>query len=157
MSKHCHTKVLHPVHTLILTTDQLIVTGLQKNSCPLRIDYTHYTFRQQPALPFHVPLWYNHAMFPQMPHRVTNIRRLLTALLLVAVAAGVLLPAVPSLAQGPRLVLAFYYTWFDENTWTSAKVPDFPAETYVSRDPGTMDRHIAQAQGAGIDALVVSW
>lgn len=92
-----------------------------------------------------------------MPHRVTNIRRLLTALLLVAVTAGVLLPAVPSSAQGPRLVLAFYYTWFDENTWTSAKVPDFPAQTYVSRDPGVMDRHIAQAQSAGIDALVVSW
>ena len=96
-------------------------------------------------------------MFPQMPHRVTNIRRLLTALLLLAVTAGVLLPAVPSRAQGPRLVLAFYYTWFDENTWTPAKVPDFPAQTYVSRDPASMDRHIAQAQSAGIDALVVSW
>ena len=95
-------------------------------------------------------------MSSQMPRRVTNIRRLLTALLLVAVAAGVLLLTVPSRAQGPRLVLAFYYTWFDENTWTSAKVPDFPAQTYVSRDPGAMDRHIAQAQSAGIDALVES-
>jgi len=92
-----------------------------------------------------------------MPHRVTNIRLLLTALLLLTVTAGVLLPTVPSRAQGPRLVLAFYYTWFDENTWTPAKVPDFPAQTYVSRDPAAMDRHIAQAQGAGIDALVVSW
>jgi hypothetical protein len=80
--------------------------------------------------------------------------------LAVAVAAGVaaslLLPA-PARSAGPRLVLAFYYTWFDENTWTPAKVPDFPAESYVSRDPAAMDRHIAQAQGAGIDALVVSW
>ncbi len=71
-----------------------------------------------------------------------------------------LLPALapkPSSAQGPRLVLAFYYNWFDENTWTSAKVPDFPTQTYVSRDPAVMDRHIAQAQAAGIDAFVVSW
>ena len=94
-------------------------------------------------------------MSSQMPRRVTKIRRLLTALLLVAVTAGVLLPAVPSSAQGPRLVLAFYYTWFDENTWTSAKVPDFPAQTYVSRDPGVMDRHIAQAQSAGIDLSLI--
>ena len=75
----------------------------------------------------------------------------------MAIAASALLPAVHSRAQGPRLVLAFYYTWFDENTWTSAKVPDFPAQTYVSRDPAAMDRHIAQAQSAGIDAFVVSW
>ena len=78
--------------------------------------------------------------------------------LLVAIALT--LPALlpdQSSAQGQRLTLAFYYTWFDENTWTPAKVPDFPAETYVSRDPGAMDRHIAQAQGAGIDAFVVSW
>jgi hypothetical protein len=68
-----------------------------------------------------------------------------------------LFPAARAQAQGPRLVLAFYYSWFDENTWTSAKVPDFPAQTYVSRDPTAMDRHIAQAQSAGIDALVVSW
>jgi hypothetical protein len=69
-------------------------------------------------------------------------------------AAG--LSARPASA-GSRLVLAFYYTWFDENTWTSAKVPDFPAQTYASRDPAAMDRHIAQAQSAGIDAFVVSW
>lgn len=76
------------------------------------------------------------------------------------VAIGLTLPALapqPTSAQNERLVLAFYYNWFDENTWTPAKVPDFPAQTYVSRDPGVMDRHIAQAQAAGIDAFVVSW
>lgn len=76
------------------------------------------------------------------------------------VAIGLTLPAVmprPGNAQGQRLVLAFYYNWFDENTWTPAKVPDFPTQPYLSRDPGVMDRHIAQAQGAGIDAFVVSW
>ncbi len=78
-------------------------------------------------------------------------------LLCMVVAAGVFLPVTRAHAQGPRLVLAFYYTWFDENTWNPSKVPDFPAQTYASRDPSAMDRHIAQAQAAGIDALVVSW
>jgi hypothetical protein len=80
--------------------------------------------------------------------------------LALVVAIGLTLPALapqPTSAQNERLVLAFYYTWFDENTWTPAKVPDFPAQTYVSRDRAAMDRHIAQAQAAGIDAFVVSW
>ena len=58
---------------------------------------------------------------------------------------------------GERLVLAFYYNWFDENSWTPSKVPDFPAQTYVSRDRAAMARHIDQAKAAGIDALVVNW
>jgi hypothetical protein len=53
--------------------------------------------------------------------------------------------------------LAFYYTWFDENSWNPGRVPDVPAQTYVSRDRGVMGRHIDQAKGAGIDAFVVSW
>lgn len=76
------------------------------------------------------------------------------------VAIGLTLPTLTpkaTHAQSPRLVLAFYYNWFDENTWTPAKVPDFPTQPYVSRDPAVMDRHIAQAQAAGIDAFVVSW
>jgi len=60
-------------------------------------------------------------------------------------------------AARPPLVLAFYYDWFDENTWTPAKVPDMPASPYASRDPGAIARQIQQARGAGIDAFVVSW
>lgn len=61
-------------------------------------------------------------------------------------------------AQAPeRLVLAFYYTWFDEHSWGPDKVPDVPLEIYVSRDRGVMARHIEQAKAAGIDAFVVSW
>jgi hypothetical protein len=69
--------------------------------------------------------------------------------------------AVPStaLAQSSSdpLVLAFYYTWFDENTWTYDKLSDLPAEPYVSRDRGMMGRHIDQAKAAGIDAFLVAW
>jgi hypothetical protein len=54
-------------------------------------------------------------------------------------------------------VLAFYYTWFDEHSWDTGRVPDQPQTLYVSRDRGTMARHIDQAKRAGIDAFVVSW
>ncbi len=66
-------------------------------------------------------------------------------------------PARPAVLGGERLVLAFYYTWFDEATWRQNKVPDFPATLYVSRDRAAMGRQIEQAQSAGIDAFVVSW
>lgn len=59
--------------------------------------------------------------------------------------------------QEEQLVLAFYYTWFDENTWTPSTVPDMPATPYVSRERATIERHVAQAQAAGIDAFVTSW
>jgi hypothetical protein len=60
-------------------------------------------------------------------------------------------------SSGDRLVLAFYYTWFDENTWSYDQLSDLPAQTYVSRDRGVMGRQIDQAKAAGIDALMVAW
>lgn len=59
-------------------------------------------------------------------------------------------------AQTPP-VLAFYYAWFDENTWTSGQPADIPAPTYRSADAATIARHVTQAQSAGIDAFVQSW
>ncbi|MEZ4870473.1 MAG: endo-1,3-alpha-glucanase family glycosylhydrolase [Caldilineaceae bacterium] len=72
-----------------------------------------------------------------------------------AYAAPALRPQLQS--SGDPLVLAFYYTWFDENTWTYDRLSDLPAEPYVSRDRGVMGRHIDQAKAAGIDALLVAW
>jgi uncharacterized protein YraI len=91
-------------------------------------------------------------------------RILLTLVLLLLVALFSLLlqnnrakaaPAAQS-ATGP-LVLAFYYTWFDDNTWNSGQLSDLPAERYVSADRGAMGRHIDQAKAAGIDAFIVAW
>ena len=87
-----------------------------------------------------------------MRRRVLLSFTLLLAVILMAPA----FKPVPE-AASTRLVLAFYYTWFDENTWTPAQVPDFPLQTYASRERAVMDRHVAQAQSAGIDAFVVSW
>jgi len=86
------------------------------------------------------------------------MRRLVRLLILATISIGMIGTVAPVTAQSPdRLVLAFYYTWFDENSWNPGRVPDVPAQTYVSRDRGVMGRHIDQAKGAGIDAFVVSW
>lgn len=82
-------------------------------------------------------------------------------LLLVGLVGFLLVPAIdhPHLVQasGERLVLAFYYAWYDNKTWTSGKVPDLPATLYTSADREAMARHIDQAKGAGIDVLVLNW
>ncbi len=63
----------------------------------------------------------------------------------------------PAHANSSPRVLAFYYAWFDGNTWSPNVVSDMPGLTYNSNDPAAIARHISQAQGAGIDAFVVSW
>lgn len=84
---------------------------------------------------------------------------LLRTMLLVALFAVLtpLLAPSPTHAADEKLVLAFYYAWYDENSWTADKVPDFPTPRYLSRDRATIERHVSQARGAGIDALVQAW
>ncbi len=72
-------------------------------------------------------------------------------------AALFFLSPTQSFADQPPRVFAFYYAWFDEQTWSPNLVSDIPAEQYVSRDPNAVARHIDQAQSAGIDSFVVSW
>jgi hypothetical protein len=93
------------------------------------------------------------------------MRTLLSRFSLLLLVAGVLgalcgpafdKPAT-AIADGERLVLAFYYPWFDGNTWNGGKVPDLPQALYNSDDTEAMARHIDQAKEAGIDAFVVNW
>jgi hypothetical protein len=63
----------------------------------------------------------------------------------------------PVRAEGKRLVLAFYYPWYDHNTWGSGKVSDIPSAPYNSDDSAVMARQIDQAQSAGINAFVLNW
>lgn len=76
---------------------------------------------------------------------------------LFAFAVLFFLPPTRISADQPPRVFAFYYAWFDEQSWSPNLVSDIPAEQYVSRDPGAIARHIDQAQGAGIDSFVISW
>lgn len=62
----------------------------------------------------------------------------------------------PANALGERLVLAFYYAWYGWDTWQSG-LPDQPQQPYASSDPAAIERHVAWAQQAGIDAFVQSW
>ncbi len=70
-----------------------------------------------------------------------------------------LLPGSLSFAQpqAERLVLAFYYAWYDQNTWKSGRVPDLPLSPYTSAHRETMARHVGQAKQAGIDAFILNW
>lgn len=88
---------------------------------------------------------------------------LLVRLILLALVLGPL-QGIAHTYAAPRaqsssdpLVLAFYYTWFDQNTWTYNSMNDLPAEQYASADRGVMGRHIDQARAAGIDALILAW
>ncbi|MBI2863911.1 MAG: glycoside hydrolase family 99-like domain-containing protein [Chloroflexi bacterium] len=68
-------------------------------------------------------------------------------------------PVRAEVGQAPadRLVLAYYYPWFDMNTWSPSIVSDMPAVKYVSADRNTIARHIGQARSSGIDAFVSAW
>jgi hypothetical protein len=83
------------------------------------------------------------------------VRRLVCFLLLSLIAMNVGGSRVH--AQNERLVLAFYYAWYDRATWSSGQLSDQPAQPYDSRDRATIERHVAQAKSAGIDAFVQSW
>jgi len=54
-------------------------------------------------------------------------------------------------------VLAYYYIWFDSQSWDRAKT-DYPTlGRYSSDDPRIMRDHIRWAKDAGIDGFIVSW
>jgi hypothetical protein len=82
-------------------------------------------------------------------------QRLWLLLVSLALSVGLVRPT-PAAALGERLVLAFYYAWFDLTTWQKP-LSDRPTQPYASTDPAAIERHVRQAQQAGIDAFVQSW
>lgn len=76
---------------------------------------------------------------------------------LAAFLLAALLPAPAASAQSGRLVLAFYYAWFSPDSFGPGKTSDQPTSPYRSTDRAVIERQVAQARQAGIDAFVQSW
>ncbi|MGH2593689.1 MAG: glycoside hydrolase family 99-like domain-containing protein [Anaerolineae bacterium] len=77
----------------------------------------------------------------------------------LTLAAILLLSTLPSPAhaQGERLVLAFYYAWYSPDSFGAVKTSDQPFQPYSSSHRTTIERHVSQAEAAGIDGLVQAW
>ena len=85
-----------------------------------------------------------------------SLRCLVTVLLLATCAAAASDRAATA-TPDPIPVLAYYYIWFDTNSWDRAK-SDFPLlGRYSSDDVEVMRQHIQWAQAVGINGFIVSW
>gem|GEM_PF-891881 len=71
-----------------------------------------------------------------------------------ALLAGDLSWTRPSL---PPLVLAFYYPWYNYDSWASPTLRDYPRAPYHSDSNSVILRHVRQAKAAGIDGFISSW
>jgi glycosyl hydrolase family 99 len=56
-----------------------------------------------------------------------------------------------------RLVLAFFYPWWNLETWSNPIFIDRPMQPYTTDSTTDLTREMTQARNAGLDALVVSW
>jgi len=64
---------------------------------------------------------------------------------------------LPQLNVLPRLVLAFYYPWYDLDSWSSSVLEDHPLFPDSSGDMEAITRHVNWAQQYGIDGFISSW
>ena len=70
--------------------------------------------------------------------------------------AGGTVPGVDPIDS--RLVLAFFYPWWDRTGWSNPQLfIDAPLRPYSSDDEDDLARVMLEAKAAGLDALVVSW
>jgi LysM repeat protein len=84
---------------------------------------------------------------------------LCVALLILAQTGGIppIRPPVTHAQGSTNLVLAFYYAWYSPNSFGPGKTPFQPPTPYYSTDAAVIQRHVNQAQGAGINGFVQSW
>ncbi len=56
-----------------------------------------------------------------------------------------------------RPLFAFYYAWYDVNTWDPGRVADLPIVRYNSYERATIERHVNLARQAGLSGLILAW
>ena len=78
---------------------------------------------------------------------------------IIAVCIALLTLVIPASAQTDpdRLVLALYFGWWTDDSWTDENISDAPLTLYDTRNPDDIERQIETAQEAGIDAFLVDW
>ena len=60
-------------------------------------------------------------------------------------------------ATDPIPVMAYYYIWFQPDSWDRAKKDYSALGRYASDDRAVMEQHVQWAKAAGIDGFIVSW
>ena len=89
--------------------------------------------------------------------RTTRIMLGVMLLVTAFLGPGAAARATDDEAKRPIPVLAYYYIWFDDQSWDHAK-RDYPLlGRYSSDDEDVMRQHIRWAKDAGIDGFIVSW
>ncbi|HLY29237.1 MAG TPA: endo-1,3-alpha-glucanase family glycosylhydrolase [Aggregatilineales bacterium] len=90
-----------------------------------------------------------------------NHHRQLARLVMFGIAFAFIVSSVaqpaPTQARQRRMVYAYYFGWHTGVSWQNNTLIDQPLARYDSRETWAIERHIALAQSAGIDAFVMSW
>jgi len=60
-------------------------------------------------------------------------------------------------ATGSHLLLAFFYPWYDRDTWSNPQLLDTPLHRYSTDDVDDMVRVLGEVKAAGLDAVAVTW
>lgn len=86
-----------------------------------------------------------------------NVKRLVLSFSLLLWLVHFAPSAMARYETSPIPMLAFYYIWYDPQTWDRAKI-DYPLlGRYSSDDRAIMQEHVRTAKAAGIDGFIVSW
>ena len=85
-----------------------------------------------------------------------RIRTSILALLLAAIMLGIA-GTRDADAGKTKLVMAFYYAWFDPTSFGPGKTPFNPIHPYFSTSAANTRRQINTARAAGIDGFIQSW
>jgi hypothetical protein len=95
-------------------------------------------------------------------HLLTLLIRVFLACLLIAATIAsfnqvTLTSASPPAQASGKLVLAFYYMWYNPADFAKGQMSDTPPTPYNSADPAVIERHVREARGAGIDGFMAAW